>query len=347
MATSDEIIIKFKDEILGNLSSQNQSVRDRIGTLRAQFLESMNQLENEVNAAASPLAERLEQRIHETFDSFLDSTERLSQQQATWNEEITKLKGEVEQLQGEINNLRQEKGEWTEQVSRFNEEIANTKSQVEHQEGENSNLRLEKTQLAEQIAGLNEEATKLREEIELQESGKTSLRIEIGQLTEQIFRLNEETGRLKGAAEQFEGEKNSLHSEKAQLTEQISKLSQELSEKNEHVGRLTEERKQLDQRVTTLVEEQTKERSIAAQSPHLLLQRLVAALDQIEGKKSQVDILTAFLDEAAQFSARVALFVGKGDLFLGWRSKGFSSDAFSDQDIKTVLDHRGQRQWPG
>ncbi|MBZ5536181.1 MAG: hypothetical protein LAO31_09520 [Acidobacteriia bacterium] len=336
MATNDEIIIKFKDEILGTLSSQNQSVKDRVGALRAQFLESLNQLEGDVTTASSPLTERLEQRLHETFDSFLNSSERLSQQEVTWNEEVSRLKGEVEQLQGEINSLRQEKVEWGEQVSRFNEETASRKAQIGQQEGENTNLRLEKTQLTEQIAALSEEARKLKEEVELQESEKSSLRIEMGQLSEQAFRLNEEVGRLKGVGEQYDGERNSLHLEKAQMEEQISKLSQELSGKNELADRLAEERRQLDERVNILQEEQTKERSIASQTPHLLLQRLVAALDQIEGKKSQVDILTAFLDEAAQFSARVALFVAKGDMFLGWRAKGFSSDAFSDQDIKTV-----------
>jgi uncharacterized coiled-coil DUF342 family protein len=336
MTTSDEIIIKFKDDILSTVSAQNQSVKDRIGALRTQFMESMNQFESEVNNAASPLAERLEQQIHETFDSILDSSERLNQQQITWGEEVAGLKSEVEHLQGEINSLHQEKVESAEQISRFNEEIVNGKAQIEQMEGENTSLRLEKTQLAEQITRLNEEAAKLRDEIELQESGKTSLRIEVGQLSEQVFRLNEEVGKHKEAAEQHERERNNLHLEKTQLAEQISRLSQELSEKNELAGRLAEERRQLDERVTRLLEEQEKERGIAARIPHLLLQRLVAGLNQIEGKKSQVDILTAFLDEAAQFSARVALFVVKGDLFMGWRSKGFSSDAFSDQDIKTV-----------
>jgi hypothetical protein len=333
MATSDEIMIKFKDDLHRTLTSQNQSLKDRIGALRSQFLESLNQLENEVEATSHPLTERLEHQIQETFGSFVDSSTKLDQQQVTWNEEVVRLSGLVDQLQGESNGLRQEKGDLSELNSRLNEEIARLNAGIERHEVEKNELRLEKTQWAEQIATLNEEATKLKTEVELQESEKNSLRQEVGRLSEQIFRLGEETNHLKGAAEQNEGEKNGLLQEKTQLTEEISRLSQSLSERNDSVNRLTEERKDLDERMARVLEVQGLER---AQAVHGLLQRLVASLDQIEGKKSQVDILTAFLDEAAQFSARVALFVAKGDLFLGWRSRGFSSEIFSDQDIKAV-----------
>jgi hypothetical protein len=74
----------------------------------------------------------------------------------------------------------------------------------------------------------------------------------------------------------------------------------------------------------------------AAQQTREMLQSLLASREHVEGKKSQVDILTSFVDEAARYSTRVALFVAKSDMFMGWLSHGFNSESFGDQDIKAV-----------
>lgn len=231
MATSDEIVLNFKDELHRALTADRQSLRERIAAFRAQLVERMNQLESEVDATASPLTEQLEQQLLHTFDPLLSFPAQMDQQQAALNDQIAKL-GEA---------------------------------------------------------------------LSQHEKEKTGLLLEIGQ-----------------------------------LTEQISRLSQDLAEKDEVVGRLIQERQQLDEHAAHIGEEYAQERANLAETTRALLQRLLASLDQIEGKKSQVDILTAFLDEAAEFSARVALFVAKGELFSGWRSRGFSSESFADQDIKTV-----------
>jgi|GEM_PF-209527 len=231
MATSDEIVLNFKDELHRALTADRQSLRERIAAFRAQLVERMEQLETEIDVTASPLSEQLEQHLLQIFDPLLSFPAQRDQEQAALNDQIAKL-GEA---------------------------------------------------------------------LSQHEKEKTSLLLEIGQ-----------------------------------LTEQISKLSQDLTEKDGDVARLMQERQQLQDQVARVGEEYAQERANLAKTTRTLLQRLLASLDQIEGKKSQVDILTAFLDEAAEFSARVALFVAKAELFSGWRSRGFSSESFADQDIKTV-----------
>jgi hypothetical protein len=57
---------------------------------------------------------------------------------------------------------------------------------------------------------------------------------------------------------------------------------------------------------------------------------------KIRQQQTQSDILTALLEGAAFFSPRVAIFITRGDNFVGWHAHGFSG-GFRDDLIKTVL----------
>lgn len=148
-------------------------------------------------------------------------------------------------------------------------------------------------------------------------------------LTEQVSELNDELLRR-------DRENARLRDQNAQLSEQITRMADDLLKKDGLIARLTREREQLDQRVGGMVEEFSQARTGATEAVRSMMQRLMASLDRIESKKSQVDILTAFLEESSHFAGRVALFVSKEEMFSGWRSQGFSSESFSDLDIKSV-----------
>ena len=73
------------------------------------------------------------------------------------------------------------------------------------------------------------------------------------------------------------------------------------------------------------------------------LQRAVArlgsldtALKEIALQNNQVDILTCYLDKAAQFASRAALFVVKSGNLVGWQARGFDGE-FNNASIKTLV----------
>ena len=63
---------------------------------------------------------------------------------------------------------------------------------------------------------------------------------------------------------------------------------------------------------------------------------LDAALKEITLKNNQVDILTCYLDKAAQFASRAALFVVKAGNLVGWQARGFDGN-FNSASIKTLV----------
>ena len=63
---------------------------------------------------------------------------------------------------------------------------------------------------------------------------------------------------------------------------------------------------------------------------------LDAALKEIALQNNQVDILTCYLDKAAQFASRTALFVVKAGNLVGWQARGFEGD-FNNASIKTLV----------
>lgn len=63
---------------------------------------------------------------------------------------------------------------------------------------------------------------------------------------------------------------------------------------------------------------------------------LDAALKEITQQSNQVDILTCYLDKAAQFASRAALFVVKAGNLVGWQARGFEGD-FNNASIKTLV----------
>lgn len=156
------------------------------------------------------------------------------------------------------------------------------------------------------------------------------------QAAEQRAVLSDEIASLKVALEKREAENAQFGEQISQLERELAALRQELSTRNDSITQWTQERARLEERVAEAVEEIAKVKAEASRTTREVLLRLLSAAERMENKKSQVDILTAFLEEAAQFSSRVALFVAKGDTFSGWRSQGFNAEVFSDSLIKSV-----------
>jgi len=63
---------------------------------------------------------------------------------------------------------------------------------------------------------------------------------------------------------------------------------------------------------------------------------LDAALKEISLQNNQVDILTCYLDKAAQFATRAALFVVKAGNLVGWQARGFEGE-FNNASVKTLV----------
>jgi hypothetical protein len=148
--------------------------------------------------------------------------------------------------------------------------------------------------------------------------------------------LTDKHEKLNVTAQQLEEENTLLRAQNAQTSERMAAVSEELLKKSELLDHVSQAHQELDQRMAGMEQELEQAKIDAAQRTREMLQRLLASCEHIEGKKSQVDILASFVDEAAQYASRVALFVAKSDMFLGWLSRGFHSVSFSDQDIKAV-----------
>ena len=63
---------------------------------------------------------------------------------------------------------------------------------------------------------------------------------------------------------------------------------------------------------------------------------LDTALKEIALQNNQVDILTCYLDKAAQLASRAALFVVKAGNLVGWQARGFDGE-FNNASIKTLV----------
>jgi len=75
---------------------------------------------------------------------------------------------------------------------------------------------------------------------------------------------------------------------------------------------------------------------IALQQAGARLGLLDAALKEITLQNNQVDILTCYLDKAAQLASRAALFVVKAGSLVGWQARGFDGE-FNNASIKTLV----------
>lgn len=69
---------------------------------------------------------------------------------------------------------------------------------------------------------------------------------------------------------------------------------------------------------------------------------LKKAVQKIERGGTQVDVLNALLDQLLEFGSRAALLILKGDTFSGWKGKGFSAFAGSDDAIKRFSSAPGE-----
>ena len=67
------------------------------------------------------------------------------------------------------------------------------------------------------------------------------------------------------------------------------------------------------------------------------LAALRTAMRRIDGGKTQVEILDLYLDEAAKYASRAALFIFKGEQAMGWKGMGFTRLGADDSKIKTVV----------
>ncbi len=64
---------------------------------------------------------------------------------------------------------------------------------------------------------------------------------------------------------------------------------------------------------------------------------LLNAVRAVEAGRSQVEVLTPLLENASKFADRVAIFILKQDLAIGWKAIGFTGKSrFSDADISST-----------
>src|SRR6185436_9171929 len=90
---------------------------------------------------------------------------------------------------------------------------------------------------------------------------------------------------------------------------------------------------EFEQRVSSL---KNSGADAALQQAGARLGLLDAALKEISLQNNQVDILTCYLDKAAQFASRAALFVVKAGNLVGWQARGFDGE-FNNASIKTLV----------
>ncbi|MSO23312.1 MAG: hypothetical protein EXQ58_08685 [Acidobacteria bacterium] len=103
-------------------------------------------------------------------------------------------------------------------------------------------------------------------------------------------------------------------------------------------------RAQMESEIRQQLESEFEQRTAAAknsgaetalQQAHARMGLLDSALKEITLQSNQVDILTCYLDKAAQFASRAALFVMKAGSLVGWQARGFEGD-FNNASIKTL-----------
>lgn len=79
------------------------------------------------------------------------------------------------------------------------------------------------------------------------------------------------------------------------------------------------------------------EETLAAERPAAAgagASRVKAAMQAIEGGKSQVDVLNALLEQCLQFGSRAALLILRGETFSGWKGAGFTAHGGNDDNVK-------------
>jgi hypothetical protein len=62
---------------------------------------------------------------------------------------------------------------------------------------------------------------------------------------------------------------------------------------------------------------------------------LKAAIEEIQGERSQADVLKALVNRGSSFAPRVAFFIVKGDQARGWRARGFQGTV-GDEAIQQI-----------
>src|SRR5512138_1549907 len=77
-----------------------------------------------------------------------------------------------------------------------------------------------------------------------------------------------------------------------------------------------------DRVIAAVVEELAEVPAQASSAPA----ELNAALENLQERSTQAEILAAMLDAAARFSGRVALFVVRGSGAQGWQARGLAHD---------------------
>jgi hypothetical protein len=80
------------------------------------------------------------------------------------------------------------------------------------------------------------------------------------------------------------------------------------------------------------------EEAFAAERPAMAAgagaSRVKAAMQAIEGGRSQVDVLNSLLEQCLQFGSRAALLILRGETFSGWKGAGFTAHGGNDDNVK-------------
>jgi hypothetical protein len=124
------------------------------------------------------------------------------------------------------------------------------------------------------------------------------------------------------------------------LREELTQFEKQLRNKIEPEFR-TRLEKETRQKVEADLEEQLMAArqaatDVAEKKRQAKLETLIRALREISQQKTQVDILTSYLNNAAIFAPRVAFFVVKSGNIVGWQARGFEGE-FSNDAIKSLV----------
>ncbi|MEW5977014.1 MAG: hypothetical protein AB1898_14525 [Acidobacteriota bacterium] len=130
-----------------------------------------------------------------------------------------------------------------------------------------------------------------------------------------------------------------------ELREEVASLESSLRTKLEPEFRSlleAEVRSKLESELQGQIES-ARQMGIAAEHQKLQqqLETLNGAIKEISLGGTQVEILTAYLDKAALFAPRVALFVVKSNNIVGWQARGFEGEANNDIVRSLVLSASG------
>jgi hypothetical protein len=123
--------------------------------------------------------------------------------------------------------------------------------------------------------------------------------------------------------------RSSIEDVRAAVDSQLKAALQSVQADVNSVSFLPQIRKSVDELESSYLEETPAAAPVGAGA-----KRVKSAIQQIEGGKSQVDVLNALLEQCVGFGSRAALLILRGETFSGWKGVGFTAHGGNDEMVK-------------